>query len=196
MRISRILLPHPPFWIMHQGNPMSDLVIRPARPSDIPAIAAIYAPAVVHGTASFELDPPDDAEILRRFDQITGSGFPYLAATREEKLLGYAYVNHYRTRPAYRFVVENSIYVDPAVQGQGIGGMLLAALIETATARGFRQMIAVIGDSQQAGSIALHRSAGFTFCGTLHSVGFKFGRWIDSVYMQRALGPGDTTPAA
>jgi L-amino acid N-acyltransferase YncA len=173
---------------------MSDLVIRPARPADIPAIAAIYAPAVMHGTASFELEPPDDADMLRRFEQITGGSFPYLAATRDDKLLGYAYVNHYRTRPAYRFVVENSIYVEPLAQGQGIGGRLLAALIAASTERGFRQMIAVIGDSQQTGSIALHRAAGFTFCGTLHSVGFKFDRWIDSVYMQRALGTGDTTP--
>lgn len=174
---------------------MSNLLIRPAAPSDLGAITAIYAPAVLHGTASFELAPPDEREMLRRFEAITQDGFPYLVAERRGRVLGYAYVNHYRTRPAYRFAVEDSIYVAVDAHGQGIGRRLLDELIAQSEARGFRQMIAVIGDSQQLGSIALHRSAGFTFSGTLHSVGYKFGRWIDSVLMQRPLGPGETTPA-
>lgn len=171
-------------------------LVRPARPADIPAIAAIYGPAVLHGTASFELEPPTEAEMLRRFHEISGGGYPYIVAERSGEVVGYAYANAFRTRPAYRFAVEDSIYVAADMQGQGIGRVLLAALIEACEPRGYRQMIAVIGDSRQAGSIALHRSAGFTFCGTLHSVGFKFGRWIDSVYMQRGLGPGDSTPVS
>lgn len=174
---------------------MADILIRPAVPADIPAITAIYGPAVSTGTASFELEPPDAAEMDRRFREIVGAGFPYLTAERAGRVVGYAYANHYRTRPAYRFTVEDSIYVAADQQGSGIGKLLLADLMDASRARGFRQMVAVIGDSMQIGSIALHRSAGFTFCGTLHAVGFKFGRWIDSVLMQRALGDGDTTPA-
>lgn len=173
---------------------MSDPRIRPAAPGDIAAITAIYTPAVLHGTATFELDPPNEAEMLRRLKETTIAGYPYLVAERGGKVVGYAYVSAYRTRPAYRFAVEDSIYVAADQQGQGIGRTLLDALIEACEARGYRQMIAVIGDSRQIGSIALHRSAGFTFCGTLHSVGYKFGRWIDSVNMQRALGDGDSTP--
>lgn len=174
---------------------MSKFVIRPAAAADVPAITAIYRPAVLHGTATFEIDPPSQAEMLQRLEDIAAAGFPYLAAERAGEVIGYAYVNHHRTRPAYRFVVEDSIYVAEAAQGEGVGRALLDALIVACEARGFRQMIAVIGDSRQFGSIALHRAAGFAFAGTLHSVGFKFGRWIDSVTMQRPLGPGDTTPA-
>lgn len=174
---------------------MHQIEIRPAVAADLSAITAIYAPAVVTGTATFELEPPSQAEMLRRFEEITRAGFPYLVASRDGEVLGYAYVNVYRSRPAYRFAVEDSIYVADAAQGQGVGRQLLDALIEASTARGYRQMIAVIGDSRQFGSIALHRSAGFVFSGTLHAVGFKFGRWIDCVLMQRALGPGDTTSA-
>ncbi len=166
--------------------------IRPATAADIGAITAIYRPAVLHGTATFELEPPTDQEMRRRFDEITAAGFPYLVAALNGEVAGYAYVNHHRTRPAYRFVVEDSIYVDPAVQRQGVGRALLEQLIVTSQDRGFRQMIAVIGDSRQWGSIAVHRAAGFTFSGTLHSVGYKFDRWIDSVLMQRPLGPGDS----
>jgi phosphinothricin acetyltransferase len=175
---------------------MTDFEIRPATPGDIAAITAIYAPAVRHGTASFELEPPPETEMLERYRAIVGNGFPYLVALRSGEVRGYAYANHYRTRPAYRFVVEDSIYVDPRSHGQGIGRALLDALLVECEQRGFRQMIAVIGDSRQFASIALHRSAGFTFCGTLHAVGYKFDRWIDSVYMQRALGAGDGTPPA
>jgi L-amino acid N-acyltransferase YncA len=174
---------------------MSDVVVRPAVPADVAAITAIYAPAVLTGTATFELEPPDEAEMLARLHAITGAGFPYIVAEHAGRVVGYAYVSHYRTRPAYRFVVEDSIYVASDMQGQGIGRRLLDSLIRECEGRGFRQMIAVIGDSQQPGSIALHRAAGFTFSGTLHSVGFKFGRWLDSVLMQRALGAGDETPA-
>ena len=174
---------------------MNPIEIRPATAADIAAITAIYAPAVVQGTATFELEPPSEAEMGRRFEEITRAGFPFIVAQRGGAVVGYAYVTTYRARPAYRFAVENSIYVAADAQGQGIGAALLARLIEASTARGYRQMIAVIGDSRQWGSIALHRAAGFTFSGTLHSVGFKFGRWIDSVFMQRALGPGDSEPA-
>ncbi len=174
---------------------MRDLLIRPATPGDIPAISEIYRPAVESGTATFELEPPDGDEMLSRYLQITRGGFSYLVAEQQGKVTGYAYTNAYRTRPAYRFAVEDSIYVDPASQGQGVGHALLRALIEDSAVRGFRQMIAVIGDSRQIGSIALHRSEGFGFCGTLHSVGYKFDRWIDCVLMQRALGEGDATLA-
>lgn len=167
--------------------------IRPATPADIPAITAIYRRAVEHGTASFELEPPDEAEMLARLENIIGGGFPYLVAERDGRVLGYAYASHYRSRPAYRFAVENSVYVAANAQGGGIGRALLDELIAQSTAGGFRQMIAVIGDSRQLASIALHRAAGFTFCGTIHSVGYKLGRWIDSVIMQRPLGEGDGT---
>lgn len=175
---------------------MSDIEIRTATAADVPGIAAIYRPAVATGSASFELDPPDDAEMTKRFEAITGAGYPYIVAVRAGRVLGYAYASAYRTRPGYRFTVEDSIYVDEATQGQGIGAKLLDELIVRSTANGYRQMIAVIGDSMNWGSIAVHRKAGFTFVGTIHSIGFKHGRWLDSVLMQRALGPGDTTKPA
>jgi len=170
--------------------------LRPATPADIPAITAIYRPAVVEGTASFELEPPNEMEMLRRFQAITGGGYPYFVAELDGRIVGYAYANAYRTRPAYRFTVEDSIYIAPDAQGKGVGRALLAALIDACTAKGFRLMVAVIGDSAQFASIRLHRRAGFTFCGTIHSVGYKFGRWLDSVIMQLPLGEGDkSTPA-
>jgi L-amino acid N-acyltransferase YncA len=164
---------------------------RAATPADIPAIAAIYGASVLHGTASFELDPPDEAEMLRRYQAIVGAGYPYFVAEVAGRVAGYAYANAYRTRPAYRFTVEDSIYIAPDAQGKGLGRLLLAELIKASTAKGYRLMVAVIGDSRQYGSIALHRSAGFTFCGTIHSVGYKFGRWLDSVIMELPLGEGD-----
>lgn len=173
---------------------MSQLSVRAATPADIPAIAAIYRPSVLHGTASFEIDPPDDAEMLRRYRTLVDAGFPYLVAVEDGKVLGYAYAGPYRTRPAYRFTVENSVYIAPDAQRKGVGRALLDALIDVCTAQGFRLMIAVIGDSAQSASIGLHRSRGFHFSGTLHSVGFKHGRWLDSVLMQRPLGVGDTSP--
>jgi len=168
------------------------LVIRPIKTSDIPAITRIYAFAVEHGTASFELAPPDEVEIGRRMQHLLSEGFPYLAAEVAGALCGYAYAGPYRTRPAYRWTVEDSVYVAPDMSRRGIGRTLLDALIEASTARGFRQMIAVIGDStKQAASIELHKALGFRHVGTLQDVGFKHGRWLDSVLMQRALGPGN-----
>ena len=172
---------------------MSTPKIRVANEADVAAITAIYRPAVLAGTASFELEPPDVAEIQRRFRAITEGGYPYFVAELDGRIAGYAYANAYRTRPAYRFTVEDSIYIAPDMQGKGIGRPLLRALIDTCTAQGFRLMIAIIGDSAQAASIALHRRQGFTFCGTIHSVGYKFDRWLDSVIMQLPLGEGDTS---
>jgi phosphinothricin acetyltransferase len=167
---------------------MTGLVIRAAAPADIPAITRIYAHAVRFGTASFELEPPDEAEMARRQRALIDGGFPYLVAEADGAVVGYAYAGPYRTRPAYRFSVENSVYVAPEAHGRGIGRALLDRLIAEATARGFRQMIAVIGDSDQAASIALHHAAGFRHVGTIAAVGFKHDRWLDSVLMQRELG--------
>lgn len=167
--------------------------IRPATPADIPAITAIYAHAVLHGTASWELDPPDGAEMLKRFEAIAAGGYPYLAAETEGRLMGYAYTSAYRPRPAYRSTVENSIYIAPDAQGRGVGRALLAALMDECTARGFRQMIAVIGDGTGAsiGSRRLHERAGFRLIGVAERVGFKQGRWLDQMLMQKELGEGD-----
>jgi L-amino acid N-acyltransferase YncA len=170
------------------------VAVRPVRDTDIPAIAAIYAHAVLHGTASFEVEPPDETEMTRRVRAVIDAGFPYLVAEKDGRVLGYAYAGPYRTRPAYRNSIENSVYVGPAAHRLGVGRALLSELIDMATGAGFRQMIAVIGDSGNAGSIGLHRALGFTFSGTIHSVGYKHGRWLDSVIMQRTLGPGDKSP--
>jgi phosphinothricin acetyltransferase len=173
----------------------SEIRIRPSRDGDIVAIRDIYAHAVEHGTASFELTPPDVAEMTARRKKVLEAGGPYLVAEQDGVVIGYSYAGPYRPRPAYRFTVENSIYVAPDRAGQGIGRRLIDALVEAATAAGYRQMIAVIGDSANAASITLHSRAGFRMIGTFEAVGFKFGRWIDSVYMQRALGDGaGTTP--
>jgi L-amino acid N-acyltransferase YncA len=167
--------------------------IRSAEPSDIPAIARIYTHAVLHGTASFEIEPPDEAEVARRQRALLDRGFPYLVAEPDGAIAGYAYAGPYRARPAYRFSVEDSVYVAPDAHRRGVGRALLDRLIADSEARGFRQMIAVIGDSAQLPSIELHRAAGFRLIGNIESVGFKFGRWLDSVLMQRALGPGAST---
>jgi L-amino acid N-acyltransferase YncA len=166
---------------------MSDIAIRAAEPADIAAITRIYAHAVRCGTASFEIEPPDEAEMARRQRALIDGGFPYLVAEGDGAVLGYAYAGPYRSRPAYRFSVENSVYVAPDAHRRGVGRALLERLIAEAQARGFRQMIAVIGDSDQAPSIALHRAAGFRLVGTIAAVGFKHGRWLDSVLMQREL---------
>jgi L-amino acid N-acyltransferase YncA len=168
--------------------------IRPAKTSDIPAITRIYAPAVEHGTASFELDAPDETEMARRLTDLMGAGFPYIVAAIDGALAGYAYAGPFRTRPAFRLTIENSVYIAPDMQRRGIGRALLAALIEACAARGYRQMIAVIGDSsKQAASIGLHEALGFRHVGILDHVGFKHGRWLDSVLMQRELGTGAIT---
>jgi L-amino acid N-acyltransferase YncA len=169
------------------------VTLRPAKTADIPAITRIYAHAVEHGTASFELTPPDETEMARRMQHLLDNKFPYLAAEIDGALAGYAYAALYRTRPAYRFTVENSVYVAPDMHRRGIGKRLLEKLIEDCTALGFRQMIAVIGDSDQAASIGLHKACGFESAGNLKSVGYKFGRWLDTPLMQRALWPGATT---
>jgi phosphinothricin acetyltransferase len=169
-----------------------DIAIRPATPADIPTITRIYAHAVCEGTASFELDPPDEAEMARRMASLLDGGFPYIAAESGGAVLGYAYAGPYRLRPAYRFTVEDSIYLAPEAQRRGIGRLLLSNLIRRSEACGHRQMIAVIGDSANTASIELHRAAGFAMVGTFADVGLKFGRWLDSVLMQRAIGPGAT----
>jgi L-amino acid N-acyltransferase YncA len=168
-------------------------VIRSASSSDIEDITAIYAHHVRTGTASFELDPPDATEMQRRFQDITGKGLPYIVAEDNGAVVGYAYGGPYRPRPAYRFTVEDSIYVHPDHGRKGIGALLLPALIADCEKLGLRQMIAVIGDSGNAASIALHRKFGFQDTGILKSVGFKFGRWLDVVIMQRQLGSGAST---
>jgi phosphinothricin acetyltransferase len=174
---------------------MADLIVRNATLADIPAITAIYQPAVREGLASWEYDPPDEAEMCRRFKTIEAGGYPYLVAERNGRVVGYSYVSAYRPRPGYRFTVENSVYVAADAQRGGVARMLLSALIDRCAASGFRQMVAVIGDSANAPSIRLHRSLGFTFAGTIHAIGWKHGRWLDTVLMQRPLGDGDTTPA-
>jgi len=172
---------------------MDSTSIRPAAPADIAAVTRIYAEAVRHGTASFELEPPDETEMARRFRSLLEGGYPYLAAEIDGTVVGFAYAGPYRPRPAYRFSVEDSIYIDPSAQRRGIGRALLERLIADATGLGFRQMIAVIGDSSQTPSIELHRALGFRLIGAIENVGFKFDRWLDTVLMQRALGPGATT---
>ena len=170
--------------------PMPELSIRLAEPNDLCTVTRIYADAVRHGTASFEIDPPDQIEMVRRYETLRSGGFPYLVAERAGSIAGYAYSGPYRARPGYRFTVEDSIYVAADAQGRGIGRALLHRLIVEAETRGFRQMIAVIGDSGQRASISLHHAAGFRMVGTFENVGFKFDRWLDTVLMQRPLGDG------
>ena len=173
---------------------MSEISIRPAAPADIPAITRIYADAVRNGTASFEIAPPDEVEMARRQQELLATGYPYFVAECRDTVAGYAYAGPYRARPAYQWCVEDSIYVAPQFHRRGVGGLLLERLVAEAEALGFRQMIAVIGDSAQAASIALHERAGFRLIGTMRSVGFKHGKWLDTVLMQRALGNGDGAP--
>jgi phosphinothricin acetyltransferase len=168
--------------------------IRPATPADVPAITRIYADAVRTGTASFELEPPDETEMAARMHAIRDGKFPYFVAESDGQVAGYAYASLYRTRPAYRFTVEDSVYIAPDMQRRGIGIALLAKLIESCTALGYRQMIAVIGDSNQAASIGVHRVCGFSDAGNLRDIGWKFGRWLDTPMMQLALGAGATAP--
>ena len=169
------------------------MLIRAAQPQDLAVITAIYHHAVRPGTASFELEPPDETEMTRRYETLRRGGYPYLVAEIDGELLGYAYAGPYRARPAYHWSVEDSIYIAPRSHRRGIGRALIERLIADAEAAGFRQMIAVIGDSANAGSVELHRAAGFRMVGTFDNVGFKFGRWLDSVLMQRPLGAGAAT---
>jgi phosphinothricin acetyltransferase len=167
--------------------------IRPATAADLARLREIYAGHVLTGAASFEEEPPALEEFKRRWQAIADLGLPYLVACDPQGPLGYAYAGPYRPRSAYRFSVEDSIYLDPSATGRGIGARLLQAVIDGATHAGKRQMLAVIGDSANTGSIALHRRLGFADVGTFRAVGFKFNRWVDSVLMQRALGEGGTT---
>ncbi len=166
--------------------------IRAAEVGDIAAITAIYRHAVLHDTGTFEIDPPDADEMAARYGRVVAGGYPYLVATEGPRVLGFAYAFAYRERPAYRFTVEDSVYVGADARGQGVGKALMSALIGQAVAAGFRQMIAVIGDSDNIGSIRLHEAVGFRPAGQLAASGWKSGRWLDVVLMQRALGLGDT----
>jgi phosphinothricin acetyltransferase len=172
----------------------SELLIRDATTDDMAAIQAIYSHHVLHGTASFELAPPTLDDMQQRRAAVLAHNLPYLAAELDGQVAGYAYATLYRPRPAYRFTCEDSVYVRPGMAGHGIGGRLLAELIQRCTALGWRQMLAVVGDSANAASLAVHARCGFHPVGTLRSVGHKFGEWRDTVLMQRALGDGDTTP--
>jgi len=172
----------------------SDILLRPAKNSDLAAITRIYADAVTHGTASFELEPPDEAEMTRRYEALVSNGYPYLVAEASNAIAGYAYVGPYRARPAYKWTVENSIYVSPEFHRRGIGLRLLKELIVESERRGFRQMIAVIGDSAQTPSIGVHTAAGFAPVGVFRAIGYKHGKWLDTPLMQLTLGKGDMAP--
>lgn len=167
--------------------------IRAAAVADLPEIQAIYAHHVLHGTGTFEEVPPSIEEVTRRYADITGRGWAWLVATDATGIVGYAYYTQIRDRSAYRCTAEDSVYVREDVRGQGVGKALAARLLHEAEAAGFRQMIAVIGDSENIGSVGVHSSLGFQHVGTLRAVGLKFGRWLDTVYMQKSLGAGDAT---
>jgi len=168
--------------------------VRDADDRDLAAIQAIYAHHVLHGLATFEEVPPSTAELGARRAAVLALGLPYLVAEAGGAVVGYCYATSYRPRPAYRYTIEDTVYIADGLGGRGIGAALLAALIARCEAGAWRQMIAIIGDSGNAGSIALHRRLGFELVGTLRSTGFKLGRWVDSVMMQRALGPGGAVP--
>jgi phosphinothricin acetyltransferase len=173
---------------------MSELTTRAATRADVEAITAIYAGEVLEGTATFEVIPPDEAEMAFRLEKITAAGLPYLVAERAGVVVGYAYASPYHVRPAYRPTVEDSIYIAAGSRGTGVGGALLGALLADCTALDLRQMIALIGDSNNAASFRLHKAAGFEQVGVLKSVGYKHNRWLDVVVMQRPLGHGATQP--
>jgi phosphinothricin acetyltransferase len=167
--------------------------LRAARPEDFPAIHAIYAHHVLHGLASFEEEPPGVEELQRRYRDVVQRGLPYLVVEYGVDVVGYGYCAPYRARSAYRYALEDSVYVRHDMAGRGIGKRLLEELIRRCAGLGYRQIVAVIGDSANAPSIGVHAACGFLRVGTLRSVGFKFGRWVDSVFMQRPLGPGDAS---
>lgn len=169
-------------------------IIRPSRDEDVPAITAIYAHHVLHGTGTFEVDPPTPADMAARRADVLAKGLPWLVAVADDgALAGYAYCTWFKPRPAYRFSAEDSIYLAPGIQGRGLGRALLAELAARAEATGVRKLIAVIGDSANTGSVGVHRSLGFAHVGVLKSCGWKFGRWLDVVLMDKALGAGDGT---
>ena len=172
------------------------LLIRPSTDADLASITHIYAHHVTHSTGSFELEPPDLAEMSRRRTDVLAKGLPFLVASRGAEVLGFAYAGNFRPRPAFRFMAEDSVYIHAEHVGQGLGRALLTELMRHCEALGIRQMLAVIGDSANAGSMGLHRSLGFTHSGILKASGWKHGRWLDTVFMQKALGAGDSTPAS
>ena len=165
--------------------------LRPASTADVPALTQIYAHHVLNGTGTFEVEPPDEGEMAARFDAVTATGLPYLVATDGGDVVGFAYAGPYRPRPAYRFTVEDSIYLDPDATGRGVGTRLLTDLLQRCERLGIRQVIAVIGDSDNTPSIRLHDKCGFDQVGTLRDVGWKHGRWLDTVLMQRTLSAAD-----
>jgi L-amino acid N-acyltransferase YncA len=169
-------------------------LIRASQPNDLPAITAIYEHHVLYGTGTFETTPPTQADMTSRRADVLAKGLPYLVIEREERVAGFAYCQWFKPRPAYRFSAEDSIYLHPDFAGKGFGKLLLAELERHATAAGIRKLIAVIGDSANAGSIGVHRAQGFTAAGTFTSCGWKFGRWLDIVLMEKSIGEGDTTP--
>ncbi|MER8678005.1 MULTISPECIES: N-acetyltransferase family protein [unclassified Mesorhizobium] len=174
---------------------MSTISIRAAMEGDLGRITEIYGDAVTHGTASYELEAPSRTEMGARFDSLTAGGFPYLVAERDGALLGYAYAGAFRPRPAYRFIVEDSVYVAPDAKGQGVGLLLMQALIEACRMAGFRQIVAVIGDGHaDSASVRLHEKLGFRHSGRLEGSGYKHGRWLDTVFMQLSLNGGVTVP--
>jgi L-amino acid N-acyltransferase YncA len=173
---------------------MNPITIRPVAPGDVPAITRIYAHAVEHGTATFEIEPPDQAEMARRLQALLAKRYPYIVAEMAAEVVGYAYAGPYRDRRAYDWCVEDSIYVAPELHRKGIGRLLLTHLIAATELLGFRQMLGVIGDSANTGSIGVHAALGFRHIGTFQSIGFKHGRWLDTVLMQRALGSSDARP--
>lgn len=168
-------------------------IIRPSQSSDLPQITAIYAHHVHHGTGTFEVEPPDEADMTQRRADVLAKNLPYLVAAEGDQVLGFAYCNWFKPRPAYRYSAEDSIYLAPEAAGRGLGRALLAELIAQAERAGVRKLIAVIGDSNNLGSIGVHKSAGFSHVGTLKSCGWKFERWLDVVLMDKALGAGDTS---
>lgn len=173
---------------------MSDISIRAASLADIATITEIYADAVLHGTASYELEPPTAEEMAGRLKRITDRNLPYLVAELDGRIAGFAYAGPFRERPAYRFIVEDSVYIDPACKGRGVGRRLLDSVIEMVSAQGYRQIIAVIGDgTNHRASVRLHEAAGFTHSGTIRGSGFKHGRWLDTVLMQMPLNGGTGT---
>ena len=186
----------PVLYPVRKGTDTMDSIhLRAALPDDLPRITEIYAHAVTHGTASYELVPPSLADMTQRFETLTTSSYPYIVAISDGVLLGYAYAGPFRTRRAYRFMVEDSIYLAPEAQGRGIGRLLLDRLIAACTEGGFRQVLAVIGDGERnAASVRLHAAAGFRPSGTLEGSGYKHGRWLDTVLMQLTINGGTTLP--
>jgi phosphinothricin acetyltransferase len=176
--------------------PSPALLIRPSLQDDLPAITAIYAHHVRHGKGSFEIEAPDLADMTQRRADVLAKGLPHLVASRGAEVLGFAYAGVFRPRPAFRFMAEDSVYIHADHAGQGLGRALLAELIRHCEVLGIRQMLAVIGDSANAGSIGLHRSLGFEHTGMLKASGWKHGQWLDTVFMQKALGAGDSSPAS